>query len=70
MQHHCYIVILQRKGEVDEDGFFEGDLNGRVGLVPSNMVELIADTEELAKIHELLQAQKESTGTCVLWILD
>lgn len=51
---------------MDEDGFFEGELNGRVGLIPSNMVELISDQEELDKIQDLLQAQKEKAGTYIL----
>lgn len=31
--------------EVD-DGFWEGELNGRIGVFPSLMVELVHDEEE------------------------
>lgn len=31
-------------GDMDEDGFFQGQLmNGMVGLVPSNFIEKVAD---------------------------
>ncbi len=39
-------------GGDDVDGFFDGYLSGRTGLVPSNMVEEVTDSEELAQIQE------------------
>ena len=43
-------LFVQARGDLDEDGFFEGDLYGRVGLVPCNMVEHITDAAVLADI--------------------
>ncbi|XP_046371628.2 RIMS-binding protein 2-like isoform X9 [Haliotis rufescens] len=43
-----YVLVL---GEMDEDGFFEGELvDGRRGLVPSNFIEKVAE-EDLSDFH-------------------
>ena len=52
-------LASQAKSEMDEDGFFEGDICGQVGFVPGNMVEEITSPEELAQLPELLAAQAE-----------
>ena len=44
----------QARSTVGEDGFVEGELGGRVGFAPSNMLEEITDEEELAQIATLL----------------
>ena len=44
---------------MDEDGFFKGELGGRVGLVPGNMAEQITDEEELSQIQTVIEAQRE-----------
>ena len=44
-----YILVW---GEADEDGFFEGELlDGRKGLVPSNLVEKLTG-EDLLEFHQ------------------
>ncbi|XP_026564239.1 peripheral-type benzodiazepine receptor-associated protein 1 [Pseudonaja textilis] len=53
-----YIYVY---GEMDEDGFFEGELmDGRRGLVPSNFVERLADDDLVAflpqELHDLSQS--------------
>ena len=60
-QFDCRVTSLasQAKSEMDEDGFFEGDICGDVGFVPGNMVEEITSPEELALVPELLAAQAE-----------
>ncbi|CAL1545027.1 unnamed protein product, partial [Lymnaea stagnalis] len=49
-----YVLVV---GEMDEDGFFDGELiDGRQGLVPSNFIEKVED-EDLSEFHAaLLQA--------------
>ncbi|XP_078338451.1 peripheral-type benzodiazepine receptor-associated protein 1-like isoform X7 [Crassostrea virginica] len=43
-----YVLVY---GEMDEDGFFDGELlNGKRGLVPSNFIEKVAD-EDLPEFH-------------------
>ncbi|XP_055995599.1 peripheral-type benzodiazepine receptor-associated protein 1-like isoform X7 [Ostrea edulis] len=43
-----YVLVY---GEMDEDGFFDGELlNGKRGLVPSNFIEKVAD-EDLSDFH-------------------
>ncbi|KAK3083880.1 hypothetical protein FSP39_004557 [Pinctada imbricata] len=43
-----YVLVY---GEMDEDGFFDGELiDGRKGLVPSNFIERVAD-EDLSEFH-------------------
>ncbi|XP_065934810.1 RIMS-binding protein 2 isoform X12 [Magallana gigas] len=43
-----YVLVY---GEMDEDGFFDGELlDGRRGLVPSNFIEKVAD-EDLSEFH-------------------
>ncbi|XP_012940834.1 RIMS-binding protein 2 [Aplysia californica] len=46
-----YVLVV---GEMDEDGFFDGELiDGRQGLVPSNFIEKVED-EDLAEFHAAL----------------
>ncbi|XP_045172088.2 peripheral-type benzodiazepine receptor-associated protein 1-like isoform X4 [Mercenaria mercenaria] len=48
LQAGDYVLIY---GEMDEDGFFEGELiDGRRGLVPSNFIEKVSD-EDLPDFH-------------------
>ena len=49
--HIVTCIITQARGTLDEDGFFDAELYGRVGLVPSNLVELITDPAILATIE-------------------
>ena len=37
-------------GDVDSDGFMEGEVAGKKGLVPSNMVEEITDIDQLQSL--------------------
>ncbi|XP_053222801.1 peripheral-type benzodiazepine receptor-associated protein 1 isoform X5 [Podarcis raffonei] len=53
-----YIYVY---GEMDEDGFFEGELmDGRRGLVPSNFVERVSDEDLVTflpqELHDLSQS--------------
>ena len=57
-------LFYQAHTALDEDGFFEGDLYGRVGLVPSNMVEHITDQPTLAIIDTTIASlAKRQQGT-------
>jgi len=38
--------IINVIGEMDDDGFYLGELNGRRGLVPSNFLEPIQQSEQ------------------------
>ncbi|XP_059404867.1 peripheral-type benzodiazepine receptor-associated protein 1-like isoform X4 [Carassius carassius] len=48
--------VIYVLGDMDDDGFYYGDLNGHKGLVPSNFLQAFPETEEDA-------AQKEHTET-------
>ena len=41
--------------QVDEDGFLMGELDGKSGYVPGNLVEEVTDEEDLAQIRTILQ---------------
>ncbi|KAH1180149.1 hypothetical protein KIL84_008985 [Mauremys mutica] len=43
----CTGDILTVFGEIDEDGFYYGELNGQKGLVPSNFLEEVPDDVEV-----------------------
>ncbi|XP_057603217.1 RIMS-binding protein 2 isoform X2 [Hippopotamus amphibius kiboko] len=43
----CTGDIITVFGEIDEDGFFYGELNGHKGLVPSNFLEEVPDDVEV-----------------------
>lgn len=43
---------------MDEDGFLFGELNGKSGYIPSNLMEEITDPEELGQIQTILEAQR------------
>ncbi|XP_066929551.1 RIMS-binding protein 2-like [Clytia hemisphaerica] len=47
-------------GEMDEDGFFSGKLNGRKGLIPSNFV---SDRKEESKTSMAISSSQESLET-------
>lgn len=42
---------------MDADGFIFSKLNGKMGYIPSNLVEQITDEEELSRMETLLQEQ-------------
>ncbi|XP_053135057.1 RIMS-binding protein 2 isoform X12 [Hemicordylus capensis] len=43
----CTGDIITVMGEIDEDGFYYGELNGQKGLVPSNFLEEVPDDVEV-----------------------
>ncbi|KAM6377780.1 RIMS-binding protein 2 isoform 6-T6 [Pluvialis apricaria] len=43
----CTGDIIMVFGEIDEDGFYYGELNGQKGLVPSNFLEEVPDDVEV-----------------------
>ncbi|XP_030075119.1 RIMS-binding protein 2 [Microcaecilia unicolor] len=43
----CTGDIITVLGEIDEDGFYYGELNGQKGLVPSNFLEEVPDDVEV-----------------------
>uniref|UniRef100_A0A3Q0S1P6 RIMS binding protein 2 n=1 Tax=Amphilophus citrinellus TaxID=61819 RepID=A0A3Q0S1P6_AMPCI len=49
--------IIHVLGDMDEDGFFYGDLNGHRGLVPSNFLQAIPDD---APVQHAPEPRKES----------
>uniref|UniRef100_A0A3B3TC29 TSPO associated protein 1 n=1 Tax=Paramormyrops kingsleyae TaxID=1676925 RepID=A0A3B3TC29_9TELE len=48
-------------GDMDDDGFFYGDLNGRKGLVPSNFLQALPEEEEGADGSAALDARKSES---------
>ncbi|CAF3428521.1 unnamed protein product [Rotaria socialis] len=58
-----YYVIY---GNIDEDGFYDGrDLEGRYGLVPSNLIELVKNPNDLSEstkhsIQKLMASKRPS----------
>lgn len=57
--------IIQVFGDMDEDGFFYGDLNGHRGLVPSNFLQALPDDApaELLSAHPAPEPKKELPDT-------
>ncbi|TDH04666.1 hypothetical protein EPR50_G00135140 [Perca flavescens] len=53
--------IIHVFGDMDEDGFFYGDLNGHSGLVPSNFLQAVP--EDTPSAQSAPEAKKESQGT-------
>ena len=56
------LSLPQARSEIGEDGFLEGELRGKVGFVPSNMLEVITDPAELAQMETLLHSQNSLNG--------
>ncbi|XP_032389162.1 peripheral-type benzodiazepine receptor-associated protein 1 isoform X9 [Etheostoma spectabile] len=52
--------IIHVFGDMDEDGFFYGDLNGHSGLVPSNFLQAVP--EDAPSAQSAPEAKKESQG--------
>ncbi|XP_077962297.1 peripheral-type benzodiazepine receptor-associated protein 1 isoform X17 [Gasterosteus aculeatus] len=57
--------IIHVFGDMDEDGFFYGDLNGLSGLVPSNFLQAVPDDAPAtaASAHLAPEPRRESQGT-------
>ncbi|XP_048876064.1 RIMS-binding protein 2 [Brienomyrus brachyistius] len=57
--------IITILGEIDEDGFYYGEMNGQRGLVPSNFLEEVPDNVEihLTGTQTVLQESKEPPQT-------
>ncbi|XP_037125302.1 peripheral-type benzodiazepine receptor-associated protein 1-like isoform X3 [Syngnathus acus] len=57
--------IIHVIGDMDEDGFFYGDLNGQRGLVPSNFLQALAEdaAAEHASAQPAPEHKKESQGS-------
>uniref|UniRef100_A0A8C5HDL4 RIMS-binding protein 2 n=1 Tax=Gouania willdenowi TaxID=441366 RepID=A0A8C5HDL4_GOUWI len=51
--------IIQVFGEMDDDGFFNGDLNGQKGLAPSNFLQALPDDQSVA-LKPAAEPKKES----------
>ncbi|XP_051523090.1 peripheral-type benzodiazepine receptor-associated protein 1-like [Myxocyprinus asiaticus] len=47
-------------GDMDDDGFYYGDLNGQKGLVPSNFLQAFPETEEEAVRTEHTESHRDS----------
>ncbi|XP_052412439.1 peripheral-type benzodiazepine receptor-associated protein 1 isoform X5 [Carassius gibelio] len=52
-------------GDMDDDGFYYGDLNGHKGLVPSNFLQAFPETEEDAARTEntVTESRRDSQGS-------
>ncbi|XP_062414239.1 peripheral-type benzodiazepine receptor-associated protein 1 isoform X3 [Pungitius pungitius] len=52
-------------GDMDEDGFFYGDLNGLSGLVPSNFLQAVPEDAPATAVsaHPAPEPRRESQGT-------
>ncbi|XP_053327581.1 RIMS-binding protein 2 isoform X2 [Spea bombifrons] len=72
----CTGDIITVLGEIDEDGFYYGELNGHKGLVPSNFLEEVPDdvevyisdapsrySQEVPVRTKVKRAPSENTGT-------
>ncbi|XP_027129194.1 peripheral-type benzodiazepine receptor-associated protein 1 isoform X2 [Larimichthys crocea] len=57
--------IIHVFGDMDEDGFFYGDLNGHRGLVPSNFLQVLPEDPppDLHPAQPAPEPRKESQGT-------
>uniref|UniRef100_A0AAV2JAM1 RIMS-binding protein 2 n=1 Tax=Knipowitschia caucasica TaxID=637954 RepID=A0AAV2JAM1_KNICA len=55
--------IIQVIGDKDADGFYHGECDGRVGLVPCNMVTEIQVEDEATKQHLLKQGALSTVGS-------
>ncbi|CAJ1064431.1 peripheral-type benzodiazepine receptor-associated protein 1-like isoform X14 [Xyrichtys novacula] len=58
--------IIHVFGDMDEDGFFYGDLNGQRGLVPSNFLQALPEDAptEPPPAQPAPEPKKEPQGTC------
>ncbi|XP_060911853.1 RIMS-binding protein 2-like isoform X7 [Labrus mixtus] len=58
--------IIHVFGDMDEDGFFYGDLNGQRGLVPSNFLQAVPEDApaELVSAQPAPEPKKEAQETC------
>ncbi|KAM6984239.1 peripheral-type benzodiazepine receptor-associated protein 1 isoform 3-T3 [Tautogolabrus adspersus] len=58
--------IIHVFGDMDEDGFFYGDLNGQRGLVPSNFLQAVPKDApaELVSAQPAPEPKKEAQETC------
>ncbi|XP_076024496.1 peripheral-type benzodiazepine receptor-associated protein 1 [Genypterus blacodes] len=58
--------IIHVFGDMDEDGFFFGDLNGRRGLAPSNFLQAVPDEAAAGPLpaQPATEPKKESQGSC------
>ncbi|XP_038144251.1 RIMS-binding protein 2 isoform X2 [Cyprinodon tularosa] len=57
--------IIHVLGDMDEDGFFYGELNGHRGLVPSNFLQAFPDEPEPASVQNPApELRKESQNSC------
>uniref|UniRef100_A0A8C1CGC3 RIMS-binding protein 2 n=1 Tax=Cyprinus carpio carpio TaxID=630221 RepID=A0A8C1CGC3_CYPCA len=65
----CAGDIIAVFGDIDEDGFYHGELNGHRGLVPSNFLEEVPDDVEVyltdTPSHH---GQDEPNSTCSFYI--
>ncbi|XP_062845270.1 peripheral-type benzodiazepine receptor-associated protein 1-like [Trichomycterus rosablanca] len=53
--------IIYVFGDMDDDGFFYGDLNGQKGLVPSNFLQAFPETrEETVAEHRIPHSRRDS----------
>ncbi|KAI4886330.1 hypothetical protein NFI96_012228, partial [Prochilodus magdalenae] len=54
--------IIYVFGDMDDDGFFYGDLNGQKGLVPSNFLQAFPETAEEAAVaeHPVTESRRDS----------
>ncbi len=50
--------IIMVIGEMDEDGFYLGELNGKRGLVPSNFLQPIQNQNDQEQHHSYNQNDK------------
>uniref|UniRef100_UPI0037E805C0 peripheral-type benzodiazepine receptor-associated protein 1-like n=1 Tax=Semicossyphus pulcher TaxID=241346 RepID=UPI0037E805C0 len=58
--------VIHVFGDMDEDGFFYGDLNGQRGLVPSNFLQAVPEDApaELLSAQPAPEPKREAQGTC------
>ncbi|XP_022521539.2 peripheral-type benzodiazepine receptor-associated protein 1 isoform X2 [Astyanax mexicanus] len=61
--------IIYVFGDMDDDGFFYGDLNGQKGLVPSNFLQAFPETVEEAAAaapveHPVAEPRRDSQVSC------
>lgn len=62
--------IITVYGEMDEDGFYIGELNGKRGLVPSNFLQPIEQENQLGVQNQDKYAVRSSDLSKVSFVLE
>ena len=64
-------ALIKVYGDIDEDGFYFGELNGRTGLIPSNLIQEVETLEEpsesaIQRNTKFSKTKPDSSGSSAL----